>query len=134
MATGVTGDGIVEGAGVSNSMVYVGGHSRRIIRYAHSRQPGGSAPSLAYWVGSHSAPSTKARTQLRGSGDGSTRTHNTTDSRAVTEPEEEPEIAVPEPTDYTAAVAYLDENKIWARADMGNHTRTRRPIRRHQQL
>ena len=30
----VTGDGIVEGAGVSNSMVYVGGHSRRIIRYA----------------------------------------------------------------------------------------------------
>ncbi len=114
----VTGDGIVEGAGVSNSMVYVGGHSRRIIRYAIA----GSLAALLLgfllgWLtfrsidkGPHTAP-----VAVETAAPEPTIPQT---PEPVTEPEEEPEIAVPEPTDYTAAVAYLDENKIWARADM----------------
>lgn len=112
----VTGEGILEGAGVSNSMIYVGGTSRRLVRYAIA----GSVLSLLLgffigWLAFHSTPSAPHPAPAP----------VVAEVPAATQPQPAPVAETPEPVeetaaapDYAVAAAYLDANKSWARADM----------------
>lgn len=110
----VAGDGILEGSGVSNKLVYVGGNSRRLIRI------GIGAVVVSFLLG-----------MLIGWLAFSVGSTNTDTDRTVVRPEtvsvsEESqdkviqEMAAPQPAtvDYGPAVEYLERNKSWKRADM----------------
>ncbi|MDE6526340.1 MAG: hypothetical protein K2L75_03715, partial [Muribaculaceae bacterium] len=114
----VAGNEILEGAGVCNNLVYVGGGSRRIIRYAAAACA--AALLIGFfigWLAFHSpAPAPKHRPQPAPVAAAPAQTEPV--AQPVQEPVQEPEPEAATEPDYKEAVAYLDSHKAWARDEM----------------
>lgn len=129
----VAGDKISEGAGKSNNLVYVGGQSRSNLYFMGivagvALLLGILIGALAFGGKSEKAPEAEALaepvTEQVAAEAKATEAPTATPAAEATTTENAPadtaEAPAPEAaaSDYTAAVAYLDANKVWRRAEM----------------